>query len=102
MNTVFDFYKRIEKLGKERKQKLWQLYKDIAKNIAIKKMQEMKGIISEEDLNETIEDMYKYLMKENRKDMAIERENIQKVNKFWFYAKFLHTISDSDQYKFTI
>ena len=102
MNTVFDFYKRIEKLGKERKQKLWQLYKDIAKNIAIKKMQEMKGIISEEDLNETIEDMYKYLMKENRKDMAIERVNIQKVNKFWFYAKFLQTISDSDQYKFTI
>lgn len=100
MNIVFDFYKSIEKLGKKRKQKLWQSYKDIAKNIAIEKMQEMKGIKLEENLKEII--AYKYLMKEKRKDMAVERVNIQKVNNFWLYAKFLQTISDSDQYKFTI
>lgn len=102
MNTVFDFYKSVDKLGKKRKQMLWQSYKDVAKSIAIEKTQEMKGMTSEENLKEIIEDTNKYLMKENRKDMAIERANIQKVNYFWLYAKFLQTITDSDQYKFTI
>ena len=101
MKTVFDFYKVLNKAGKERRRKLWQIYKESLKEMESMKLQEMKGITSEEDLKK-IEDSFNFEMKVARKVLAIERLNIQKMNEFWFYAYFLRDISFFDSNKFTI